>query len=348
MNEPKLSRTIASTATIKLASIPSLDLLYTPLEERFERLTRLGRRALSVPVAAVSLMIDGKQWFKSVAGWNISELAEGRTLSGWQGEDQELQVIRDMASDSRTMNHPLVSLPPRFRFYAGSRLLDQNGTPIGHFCVFDVKPREFSTGDEQCLIDLSALAQREFLSDRLSTVHAALTAKLGVARRESLMDPLTRLWNRRGVSVLLKTVFEKVDRDNQAVAVAVLDLDNFKGINDSHGHQIGDELLRKVATRLVGAVRGEDLTFRLGGDEFLVLMTDIDEQRARRIADRVRRAIVDTPITTRSGGLPMSVSVGLTIRAPRDPVSVEALLDRADQALMRSKAEGRNRVRLTS
>jgi diguanylate cyclase (GGDEF)-like protein len=163
-----------------------------------------------------------------------------------------------------------------------------------------------------------------------------------------MMDPLTRLWNRRGASVLLKAAFEAADQRGTPVTLALLDLDNFKRINDSYGHQVGDEVLRKVGSRLISAVRGEDVICRIGGDEFLILMTDTDAAAAGRIAERIRRMITDTNIPTREGPLPTSISVGCTVRAPRETLAVEALLERADQALRASKAGGRNRVRMTS
>ena len=128
----------------------------------------------------------------------------------------------------------------------------------------------------------------------------------------------------------------------------MLDLDNFKRINDTHGHQTGDEVLRRVASRLLSTVRGDDAICRLGGDEFLVLMADTDAAIASRVAERIRRAITDTAVPTRDGAMSVSVSVGCTVRQPRDTTAVEALLERADQALMQSKAAGRNRVRMTS
>jgi two-component system cell cycle response regulator len=186
------------------------------------------------------------------------------------------------------------------------------------------------------------------LSDQLTSAHAALTSKLGMARREALMDPLTHLWNRRGASVLLKGAFTNADQRGTPLALALLDLDNFKRVNDNHGHQTGDEVLRRVASRLLSAVRGDDAICRLGGDEFLVLMADTDANVASRVAERIRHIITATAIPTRDGAMTVSVSVGCTVRQARDPTAVEALLERADQALMQSKAAGRNRVRMTS
>jgi len=348
VSDTLLSKTIASTATLKIASIHSLDLFYTPLEERFERITRIARRALHAPVAAISLLNEDKQWFKSAAGWGISELPRDQAICKLTVDANKIVMIGDTLKDPRVAKLPIVMSAPRFRAYAGHPLVDEHGACIGTFCVFDLKPREFAPVDRQTLSDLAALAQRELLSDQLTSASAALTSKLGVARREALMDPLTHLWNRRGASVLLKGALANADQRGAQIALALLDLDNFKRINDTHGHQAGDEVLRRVASRLLSTVRGDDAICRLGGDEFLVLMVDTDAAIAGRVAERIRRAISDTPVPTRDGSMPVSVSVGCTLRQPRDTSTVEALLERADKALMESKAAGRNRVRMTS
>ena len=348
VSDTLLSKTIASTATLKLANIHSLDLFYTPIEERFERITRIARRALHAPVAAISLLNEDKQWFKSAAGWGISELPREQAICRLTVEGNQIVMIGDTLADSRVAKLPIVATTPRFRAYAGHPLLDEHGACIGTFCVLDLKPREFTGVDRQTLIDIAALAQRELLSDQLTNANAALTSKLGMARREALMDPLTHLWNRRGASVLLKAAFANADQRRTPLALALLDLDNFKRINDTRGHQAGDEVLRRVASRLLSTVRGDDAICRLGGDEFLVLMADTDAAVASRVAERIRGAIVDTPVPTREGALSVSISVGCTIRQPRDATAIEALLERADRALMDSKAAGRNRVRMTS
>jgi diguanylate cyclase (GGDEF)-like protein len=347
VSDTLLTKTIASTATLKIANIHSLDLFYTPIEERFERITRLARRALHSPVAAISLLNEDKQWFKSAAGWGVSELPRDQAICKLAVDSNQIVMIGDTLADARVANLPIVATAPRFRAYAGHPLADDQGACVGTLCVFDLKPREFGPADRQALVDLAALAQRELASDQLTNAQAALTSKLGIARREALMDPLTHLWNRRGASVLLKGAFASADERGTRLALAVLDLDNFKRINDTGGHQAGDEVLRRVASRLLSTVRGEDAICRLGGDEFLVVMADTDAAIAARVAERIRHAINDTPVPTRDGAISVTISVGCTVRQPRDATAVDALLERADKALMESKAAGRNRVRLT-
>ena len=348
VTDTKLSRTIASTATLKIANLHTLDLFYTPLEERFERITRLARRTLHVPVAAITLLNDEKQWFKSVAGWSVSELPREAGFCKYTVQQGDLLIISDTHQDPRCAKSPLVKAAPHFRAYAGFPLVDEHGSPGGTFCVFDTKPRLLSEADRQALVDLGSMAQREVLSDRLSAAHTALTAKLSVARREAMMDPLTRLWNRRGASVLLTSALVAADRDGTPLTLALLDLDNFKRINDTYGHQVGDEVLRKIAARLTSVIRAADIICRIGGDEFLVVMIDTEEATAARVADRIRRTVTETCVATREGPLPISLSVGCTVRAPHDKLPVDSLLERADKALLDSKNAGRNRVRIAN
>jgi diguanylate cyclase (GGDEF)-like protein len=344
-----LTKTIASTATMKLAHPPMLDLFYTPLEERFERITRIARRALGVSVAAITLLNSEKQWFKSAAGWAVAELPADLSICRLMLGNSGLQVIADMKADPRTSRHPLVMARPHFRFYAGHQLVDGNGLGAGTFCVFDVEPRRFTEGDQACMLDLAALAQRELSDEHLRSAHAALTAKLGLARRESMMDPLTKLWNRRGATTLAEAAFQRADRTHSPVGIGLLDLDSFKHVNDTYGHHTGDEVLRRVGERLVASVRSDDVVCRLGGDEFLVLVDNGDEHTTRTVLARIQEALSRSPVTTRDGKIAMSASAGFTIRAPRENLSIEALLERADKLLLQSKADDRpRRIQLTT
>src|SRR5689334_839795 len=95
VNDTLLTKTIASTATLKIANIHTLDLFYTPIEERFERITRIARRALHAPVAAISLLNDSKQWFKSAAGWGVSEIPRADAICRLTVDENRLLTISD-------------------------------------------------------------------------------------------------------------------------------------------------------------------------------------------------------------------------------------------------------------
>lgn len=341
---PALTETIASTATIKLARLPESTFFCTPIEERFERITRLARRTLNVPIAAITFLNEKTQWFKSVSGWAVTELPNVRSFCPITLAAGQLTVFEDTHQDPILRQHALVLSAPYFRFYAGMPIHDENENLCGTFCIFDQKPRQLSLQDRSALTDLAALAQREIFSERMRSAHFSLTAKLGIARRQAMIDPLTRLWNRRGASVLMKAALDAAHSQHSSIAVAVLDLDGFKDINDSYGHPIGDEVLRKTAVRLIQNLRTSDSIFRFGGDEFLLLMKDTDAATAAKTAERVRQSVVAAPIRTRRGDIVTSISVGYVVHSGKKEISVDELIKRADEALLQSKSQGRDRV----
>jgi two-component system cell cycle response regulator len=123
-----------------------------------------------------------------------------------------------------------------------------------------------------------------------------------------------------------------------------MDIDHFKSVNDTHGHDIGDEVLREFANRISANVRGIDLACRYGGEEFVVAMPDTDVDFAYAIAERLRKSVETTPfeISRAPGALNVTISIGIAVSMSDD--NSEKLLHRADQALYRAKREGRNRV----
>jgi two-component system cell cycle response regulator len=161
----------------------------------------------------------------------------------------------------------------------------------------------------------------------------------------AVTDELTGLYNRRYFDRHLSLMLEKARAQDRDMAVMLIDMDYFKSVNDTHGHDIGDAVLREFATRLRRNIRGVDLPCRFGGEEFVVLMPDIDLRQAQGVAERVRQAVAERAFGGEGGRRPLritcSVGVALNEQAHETP---ETLLKRADIALYRAKREGRNRV----
>ena len=171
-----------------------------------------------------------------------------------------------------------------------------------------------------------------------------LRATVTSAVELALSDPLTGLYNRRYLETHLSSVVARAIADDRPACLLLFDIDHFKAINDSYGHDAGDDVLRAFADRLRRGVRGIDLVARYGGEEFVVIMPDTDAAFAATIAERLRIDVEKLPFTTKSGlKLPVTVSIGLAEwRGPDD--SADALLKRADTALYAAKRDGRNRV----
>jgi diguanylate cyclase (GGDEF)-like protein len=155
-------------------------------------------------------------------------------------------------------------------------------------------------------------------------------------------DPLSGLLNRRGFHELADPLLALSGRRDAPVALAVIDLDDFRRLNDHGGHALGDHAIVRVASRLLAESRAEDVVARFGGEEFVVLMPLTDAEGASRFAERLRLAIAAelAGLSSAPGGL--TASIGLV--AARGPAEFPALYRRADEALYRAKAEGKNRV----
>lgn len=343
-SDSSFEKDIASTATLQLTQLDRLDPFYTPLEQRFERLTRLARRALSVPVAAITIIQDDRQWFKSVTNWSVTELPLSESLCAEVIRNGKPSIVADTLDDLYLMSNPHVCHGPKFRFYAGFPIRNADGEVVGTFCAMDTKTREADEQFETAFLDLGEMAQRELFSNELRSAHAELVSKLGESRRQAMFDPLTRLWNRRGGMHMLRTALEAAQKHDHSLAVCLIDIDDFKLVNDRHGHPVGDQVLRKIASTFVSAVRPNDVVSRLGGDEFMVLIRDVDAHTCFTIAKRISSAVREDPVLTRQASVPVTVSIGIAVRDHAGDLTTESLLEKADRALLRSKAQGKSRI----
>lgn len=161
----------------------------------------------------------------------------------------------------------------------------------------------------------------------------------------AVTDGLTGLHNRRYLDSHLPRLFDRAVGRNRPLSLMITDLDRFKAVNDTYGHDGGDEVLREFARRLKKSVRGIDLACRFGGEEFVVVMPDTDSDLAEMVAERVRAEVARAPFAIAGGAknVAVTVSVGVSTLWPEDD-SVAALLKRADLALYEAKMRGRNRV----
>jgi two-component system cell cycle response regulator len=160
----------------------------------------------------------------------------------------------------------------------------------------------------------------------------------------AVTDELTGLYNRRYFERHLALMLHKAREQARDMAVMLIDMDFFKAVNDTHGHDVGDAVLREFALRLRRNIRGVDLACRFGGEEFVVLMPDTDYRQAQLVAERVRSAVAERSFEVGAQRpLAVTVSVGVALNESPDDTP-EMVLKRADIALYRAKREGRNRV----
>jgi two-component system, cell cycle response regulator len=165
-------------------------------------------------------------------------------------------------------------------------------------------------------------------------------------RFQATHDALTTLWNRGVIMELLGRELTRSRRERVSTAILLCDLDHFKAVNDTHGHSVGDDVLKETAKRLLSSVRSYDFVRRYGGEEFLVVLNNCNPAYAFARAEEIRKAIALKPVQTSAGPVSVTMSLGLLLSHEWGAQPVEELLQGADTALYAAKEAGRNCVKV--
>jgi len=185
---------------------------------------------------------------------------------------------------------------------------------------------------------------QKLLEEQIKQRTVALMKANARLQQESIRDPLTGLYNRRYLEEILERETRRAVRAEYGLGVLMLDLDHFKKINDTYGHDAGDSVLRETAAFLVKSVRAEDTVCRFGGEEFVIVLPLTDLRTAQARAERIRSNLREHTLLRQGNALvPITISVGVA-ELPQHGTSPRDLLRRADAALYRAKKEGRDRV----
>ena len=312
----------------RLKSLRSTGILDTDSEERFDRLTRMAKRVFGVSIALVSLVDENRQWFKSKAGLDACETGRDISFCGHAILGNDIFVIEDALEDERFADNPLVTGEPKIRFYAGAPLRYLDGNKLGTLCIIDQEPRVLDEEDYAMLRDLAEMAEGELGAIQLATI-----------------DDLTKISNRRGFVSLAQNSINLCARQETPVSMVFLDLDKFKPINDQFGHAEGDRALITFAELMRQSFRDSDVFARIGGDEFVVLLTNTETDLAAKIVNRFR-SLVDTYNAESNRGYDICFSDGIVSMYPDQDSLVEDLLSEADELMYQKKMENDTQVRL--
>jgi len=308
---------------VRLEALLALGILDTDSEERFDRITRMARRLLDTEIALVSLVSSDRQWFKSHVGLDVQETPREQSFCAHAINDGALLEVHDATKDPRFAENPLVLGDPTIRFYAGAPIAAPGGQLVGTLCVIDSRPRKLDAEQIETLGDLAVLVERELAAMRLANI-----------------DELTGLINRRGFVLVFKQLERIAARMDVALSLLMLDVDEFKTINDTFGHDAGDSALRAVAAILSETFRSSDAIARLGGDEFCVLMLGESLPEARVPMSRLQENL-ERHRNSSSHPYRLALSAGLASSEPGARLSREQLIDAADELMYahkRSKA----------
>lgn len=181
------------------------------------------------------------------------------------------------------------------------------------------------------------------IKTHLTLKHTTDNLKQALTELERIaqIDPLTQVLNRRSLFDAAEQEFNRACRYGSHFAILLLDLDQFKQINDTYGHLAGDRALVALAATIHGMIRTMDLIGRYGGEEFVILLPEMNARQALGMANRLRSAIAELSVPTDTKPLHMTISIGVAVYEPND-ATIDSLFDRADRALHQAKAQGRN------
>ncbi len=190
--------------------------------------------------------------------------------------------------------------------------------------------------------DPGELRARVGVGCRVTELQARLREAHDALANEAMHDPLTGVLNRRAFADVLSRALSEEHRHRMGLALGICDIDEFKKVNDVHGHQVGDEVLCGLVQQLASSLRAEDVIGRHGGDEFVVLAEHTGNADLGLLYERARAAVADHPIHTQAGDLSITISFGVSAWSEGD--TADELLGAADAAMYRAKDAGRNRV----
>lgn len=303
----------------RIEDLRALNILDTPSEERFDRLTRMAKRMFNVPIALVSLVDENRQWFKSCIGLEVSETARDISFCGHAILGDDVFIIADTAEDERFKDNPLVLDAPFIRFYAGCPLNLPNSRKIGTLCIIDTEPRHLEQEDIDLLKDLASMVESEIAAVQMATI-----------------DELTNISNRRGFNELAQKSIDYCKRNELEASLVYFDLNNFKPINDTFGHIEGDQALTTFAELMKNNLRESDIFARLGGDEFVVLLLNTPPKGACFAVEKFQQSL-DEYNQQANRGYDITFSHGVVKFDPDKHNTVDELLADGDVQMYECK-----------
>ena len=318
----------------RLAALRSYEVLDTDSQAAFDDIVTLTARLTHSPMALISLIDAERHWSKARHGVEAAEIPREHSFCAHTilTPDRPM-AVEDATKDPRFADNPLVTGEPDIRSYLGVPLVNPEGHALGSLCIVDQRVRSF---DEETVGTVRTLA-------RAVVTNLELRRALLQARDAAMTDALTGLPNRRATMAALAEATAR----GEPVAVVAVDLDHFKETNDGEGHAAGDALLTAAAGRIGELVRPGDTVGRVGGDEFLVLLTGVADHGVAFGIGRCISAALHRPVPFGTRLLRLGATLGIAL-APADAEEPEMAMRLADEALMRAKRDGRGGIRCAS
>lgn len=320
----------------------------TGIDDLLQTVVLEAGRRFRVPIAVAYARIGEQEHLKGYVA--LSD------LSAIPGAAQAWTFLRQVATGSDPLIVPDVTNYPALceaapaalsviRGFAGTPLVAAQADISGTLCLMDTKPLTMDATELDLLDSLGRDLSRDLARHGGRDHHPAATPTvtqppdIDDLQRLASADPLTGLANRRGGGEDIAAEISRARRQNSALSSVLLDIDHFKDVNDTFGHQAGDHVLREISSLLRRTVRAYDILIRWGGEEFLVILPGVELEQARKLAERIRNAVEGLPLAGIGG-----VTVSGGVAALGTDYSFEAMFEAADRRLYSAKSGGRNTV----
>lgn len=307
----------------------------------FDLLAEAAAEICDVPYASVSLVDRDRVWRK--AGFGLSGNTETPREESYcsRAISQGFLEIPDLGNDAATASMSLVRRSTGAQMYAGASLVTTDGYHIGTLCVLDTQTRVLSERQKHIL---RGLAGQVMSLIELRAHERTLQEALRQAEYLASTDVLTGLSNRRALFEKLEHELARARRYGTPLSAVLIDLDHFKRINDTYGHDAGDLVLRNVGKLILGSVRSVDVAARYGGEEICVLLPQTGAEGAQAFAEALRKKLASLPHQLGSTAITMTASLGVSSIGHSAQCDAAQLIKAADLALYAAKSGGRDRV----
>ena len=300
------SVTPGSSDVARLQALQQLSWVDAPPDATLDQLVELAAWTFNVPMVTLSLFDDPHVVHKAHAGLPSDALAQPLGLGMQDIVGKGFLVVSDARSQPSMSDHPWVTGSQGVRFFASVALTTSDGHNVGAMSVMDTHARELSDHEARILTAMARLAM-DHMSLQTSVRHmATLNAELEQAHGwllESVaQDSLTQVANRRALMSFIEKTLALARREAQPLSILLIDLRQFKRINESYGDTVGDKVLREVAARLAACSRGSELVGRMSGDEFMAVLYPCTLEQAKLAAERYATAASSRPVVLGAHG----------------------------------------------
>lgn len=329
----------------RLQALHDLRALDIPADQRFDDIARSAADLFGATTAVIALVDHDRVWPKAHVGIGAGQHALVAPLSALTIAGDGVVVVPDASADERLAGDAVEADGTIVRFAAGAPLATVDGHSIGALVVLGAELRAVEPWQQRMLQLLAQQAMAEMRIDALRDDYEGALDDLDMARRNlsflATHDPLTGLKNRQALDTTLQGLVSANRAGTVTSAVLVVDLDNFKDVNDSLGREAGDRVLVSIGDRIHLGARGDDTVARLASDQFVVVIPDAGSIGAESLARRLLQTIA-APVDHHGASIAVTASIGIA-RWGTEVTSVDEVMRSAEAALHEAKREGRNR-----